>query len=122
VANGNTQGVEAKLWAMADALRNNMDAAEYKHVVLGFGLGAPADRAKDILGQVYEYFLAQFALICSPANNKVGPLLNPRHVEGRAFFHHVVSKVRLTKRDKQHGILRFDCYIAVANRKPKFLL
>lgn len=32
--NGNGQGVEAKLWAMADALRNNMDAAEYKHVVL----------------------------------------------------------------------------------------
>ena len=28
-------GFEAKLWAAADALRSNMDAAEYKHVVLG---------------------------------------------------------------------------------------
>jgi type I restriction enzyme M protein len=28
-------GFEAKLWAAANALRNNMDAAEYKHVVLG---------------------------------------------------------------------------------------
>src|SRR5437879_9799738 len=28
-------GFEANLWAAADALRNNMDAAEYKHVVLG---------------------------------------------------------------------------------------
>jgi len=28
-------GFEYKLWAAADALRNNMDAAEYKHVVLG---------------------------------------------------------------------------------------
>jgi type I restriction enzyme M protein len=28
-------GFEAKLWQAADALRNNMDAAEYKHVVLG---------------------------------------------------------------------------------------
>ena len=28
-------GFEAKLWAAADALRNNMDAAEYKHEVLG---------------------------------------------------------------------------------------
>jgi type I restriction enzyme M protein len=28
-------GFEVKLWAAADALRNNMDAAEYKHVVLG---------------------------------------------------------------------------------------
>src|SRR5436853_4990840 len=28
-------GVEAKLWLAADKLRSNMDAAEYKHVVLG---------------------------------------------------------------------------------------
>src|SRR5215510_10285304 len=33
--NGTTLGFEAKLWQAADALRNNMDAAEYKHVVLG---------------------------------------------------------------------------------------
>ena len=30
-----TIGFEAKLWIAADKLRNNMDAAEYKHVVLG---------------------------------------------------------------------------------------
>ena len=30
-----TNGFEAKLWLTADKLRNNMDAAEYKHVVLG---------------------------------------------------------------------------------------
>src|SRR5436309_4747545 len=34
-SNGDTVGFEAKLWQAADALRNNMDAAEYKHVVLG---------------------------------------------------------------------------------------
>src|SRR5437660_11833174 len=33
--NGTLLGFEAKLWAAADALRNNMDAAEYKHVALG---------------------------------------------------------------------------------------
>ena len=33
--NGATVGHEAELWAMADALRGSMDAAEYKHVVLG---------------------------------------------------------------------------------------
>ena len=33
--NGVTLGFEAKLWQAADKLRNNMDAAEYKHVVLG---------------------------------------------------------------------------------------
>jgi len=32
---GANLGFEAKLWQMADGLRNNMDAAEYKHVVLG---------------------------------------------------------------------------------------
>ena len=36
VGNASVVGVdETKLWSMADALRNNMDAAEYKHVVLG---------------------------------------------------------------------------------------
>ena len=30
-----TLGCEAELWRMADALRGSMDAAEYKHVVLG---------------------------------------------------------------------------------------
>jgi type I restriction-modification system DNA methylase subunit len=30
-----TLGFEATLWAAADALRGSMDAAEYKHVVLG---------------------------------------------------------------------------------------
>jgi type I restriction enzyme M protein len=28
-------GFEAKLWLAADRLRSNMDAGEYKHVVLG---------------------------------------------------------------------------------------
>ena len=32
---GATIGYEAELWAMADTLRGSMDAAEYKHVVLG---------------------------------------------------------------------------------------
>ena len=33
--NGATLGFEATPWQAADKLRNNMDAAEYKHVVLG---------------------------------------------------------------------------------------
>ena len=32
---GATTGYEAELWRMADTLRGSMDAAEYKHVVLG---------------------------------------------------------------------------------------
>ena len=34
-SNGANLGFETKMWAAADKLRNNMDAAEYKHVVLG---------------------------------------------------------------------------------------
>jgi type I restriction enzyme M protein len=180
--NGDGAGLAAKLWAAADALRNNMDAAEYKHVVLGLiflkyisdafeakhaeldaqrgegadpedpdeyraenifwvpkearwsflkanapqptigttidaamdaierdnpslkgvlprdygrpgldkqrlgqlinlvsdiGLGGPADRARDVLGQVYEYFLAQFA---SAEGKKGGQFYTPSHV------------------------------------------
>ena len=35
--NGNSAdiGFEQKIWSAADVLRGNMDAAEYKHVVLG---------------------------------------------------------------------------------------
>jgi hypothetical protein len=33
--NGTVLGFEKKLWELADKLRSNMDAAEYKHVVLG---------------------------------------------------------------------------------------
>ena len=183
MANGTFVAIdEAKLWSMADALRNNMDAAEYKHVVLGLiflkyisdafeskhaeleaqrdqganpedpdeyraasifwvpkearwahlkdnapqpkigtivdeamtaierdnvslksvlpkdysrpgldkqrlgqlinlvsdiGLGSPADRAKDVLGRVYEYFLAQFA---SAEGKKGGQFYTPSHV------------------------------------------
>jgi type I restriction enzyme M protein len=180
--NGGKAGLEAALWAAADALRNNMDAAEYKHVVLGLiflkyisdafeakhaelaaqtrdgadpedpdeyravsifwvpkearwqhlkasapqpaigtivddamsaierdnpslknvlpkdfgragldkqrlgqlinlvsdiGLGSPADRAKDVLGQVYEYFLARFA---SAEGKKGGQFYTPSRV------------------------------------------
>src|SRR5260370_14330111 len=34
-SNGATLGFEQALWAAADKLRGHMDAAEYKHVVLG---------------------------------------------------------------------------------------
>ncbi|MCB9705287.1 MAG: type I restriction-modification system subunit M [Myxococcales bacterium] len=163
-------GFEAKLWQAADKLRNNMDAAEYKHVVLGLiflkyisdafeaargpggedpppgatffvpvaarwatlaghatsatigamidaamgaieranpslrgvlprhyerldldrerlgelvllvgtiGLGAPEDRARDVLGRVYEYFLTSFA---AAEGKNGGQFYTPRSV------------------------------------------
>src|SRR5437868_7106196 len=47
------------------------------NVVSDIGLGSPADRAKDILGRVYEYFLAQFA---SAEGKKGGQFYTPSHV------------------------------------------
>lgn len=44
-----TQELEKTLWATADKLRNNMDAAEYKHVVLGLiFLKYISDRFEDL--------------------------------------------------------------------------
>ena len=37
------QPVEQVLWAAADKLRKNMDAAEYKHIVLGLIFLTPHD-------------------------------------------------------------------------------
>lgn len=56
MANGSVAGIdEAKLWSMADALRNNMDAAEYKHVVLGLIF---LKYISDVFEARYEYLRA----------------------------------------------------------------
>ena len=47
------------------------------NLVSDLGLGSPADRAKDVLGRVYEYFLAQFA---SAEGKKGGQFYTPSHV------------------------------------------
>lgn len=49
--NGANLGFEAKMWMAADKLRNNMDAAEYKHVVLGFIF---LKYVSDVFREVYD--------------------------------------------------------------------
>src|SRR6266498_1275037 len=100
--NGANVGYEAELWQMADALRGSMDAADYKHVVLGLiflkyisdafdkqrlgqlidlisniKVGDSEARSKDVLGRIYEYFLSQFA---SAEGKKGGEFYTPRSV------------------------------------------
>ena len=64
---GANLGFEAKLWAAADALRNNMDAAEYKHVVLGliflkFASDKFEERRKELVAEGKEKWVLYVAL------------------------------------------------------------
>ncbi len=54
--NGTTVGYEAQLWQMADALRGSMDAAEYKHVVLGLIF---LKYISDAFGEQHEKLMAE---------------------------------------------------------------
>ena len=45
---GANLGFEATLWSAADKLRGHMDAAEYKHVVLGLNMPTTAARALEV--------------------------------------------------------------------------
>ena len=56
--NGATLGFEATLYQAADKLRNNMDAAEYKHVVLGLIF---LKYISDSFEEKYNFLLQQFA-------------------------------------------------------------
>ena len=51
-------GFEAKLYQAADKLRNNMDAAEYKHVVLGLIF---LKYISDSFEERYNFLLQEFA-------------------------------------------------------------
>ncbi len=49
------QPVEQVLWAAADKLRKNMDAAEYKHIVLGLiFLKYISDNFKELFDKLSE--------------------------------------------------------------------
>ena len=56
--NGATLGFEATLWQAADKLRNNLDAAEYKHVVLGLIF---LKYISDTFEEQYDLLLKEYA-------------------------------------------------------------
>ena len=56
--NESTLGFEAKLYQAADKLRNNMDAAEYKHVVLGLIF---LKYISDTFEERHDFLLREFA-------------------------------------------------------------
>ena len=83
--NNKEEPLEKQLWKAADKLRKNIDAAEYKHIVLGLiflryisdALGDAKARSADVLGHVFEYFLGEFALA---EGKKGGQFYTPRSV------------------------------------------
>jgi type I restriction-modification system DNA methylase subunit len=73
------KALDKRMWTAADKLRSNLDAAVYKHVVLGLifliatiPFHHETLHAKDILGHVYEYFLGEFSI----AEGKSGAAAN----------------------------------------------
>jgi len=87
------QNLEKTLWAAADKLRNNMDAAEYKHVVLGLiFLKYISDAFDSIIplfeneiGQTWENVSADVKDIClSERVFYVPPSSRWRYLQGRA--------------------------------------
>ena len=87
-------GFEAKLWLAADKLRNNMDAAEYKHVVLGLiflkyisdtlGIILCADKDAtmvrySVLSESQQLFASKYRLIL-PSEEELQSELERRHV------------------------------------------
>src|SRR6266511_4039675 len=63
------------------------------NLVSDIALGAPADRAKDTLGRVYEYFLSQFA---KAENKKSDQFYTPRHIV------HVLIEMLAPYKGRQH--------------------
>src|SRR6266404_6250539 len=87
-------GFEAKLWQAADALRNNMDAAEYKHVVLGL----------IFLKYISDAFEAKHAELDAPARRRRRPgrpgrVSRREHLLGAAGSPLVISQGRSTPAD-----------------------
>ena len=73
--NTTLQGVLPKDYARPGLDKQSL--GQLINLVSDIALGSPADRARDMLGRVYEYFLSQFA---SAEGKKGGQFYTPAHV------------------------------------------
>src|SRR5437867_8232865 len=81
---GSTVGYEARLWQMADALHGSMDAAEYKHVVLGL----------IFLKYISDAFEAQHAQGADPEDPDEYRALNIFWVPSEARWAHLKAQAK----------------------------
>ena len=68
---GSHLGFEATLWATADKLRGSLDAAEYKHVVLGLTKGEESRTLASLRGTLPRTFSGLSGKLRMPAAAKV---------------------------------------------------
>ena len=88
---GATVGYEAELWRMADALRGSMDAAEYKHVVLGLIF---LKYISDAFEEQHAALQAERALGADPEDPDEYRAQNIFWVPPKARWHHLEAQAR----------------------------
>ena len=110
----NLVGFEAKLWSAADALRSNMDAAEYKHVVLGLIF---LKYISDAFEEKHAQLEAQLAEGADPEDRDEYVSLNIFWVPPEARW----AKLKANARQPTIGKLIDDAMVAV-ERDNKTLL
>ena len=123
-SNGATLGFEAKLWQAADLLRNNLDAAQYKHVVLGLIF-------LKYISDAFEERRAELARLCAdPSSDYFTESAEIRHavledrdeyrsqnvfwVPGPARW----EKLRVAATQPEIGRLVDDAMIAIEHENP----
>ncbi len=111
-SNGGDLGFEDKLFKAADKLRNNMDAAEYKHVVLGLVF----------LKYISDAFEELHARLVAEADQGADPESRDEYVAERVFW--VPKEARwphIQANAKQAGIgqLIDDAMVAIERDNPK---
>jgi type I restriction enzyme M protein len=90
--NGANLGFEPTLWAAADKLRNNMDAAEYKHVVLGLIF---LKYISDAFKERHDQLLAEKSQGADPEDPDEYRAANVFWVPKEARWAHLQSKAKL---------------------------
>ena len=88
---GATVGYEAELWEMADALRGSMDAAEYKHVVLGLIF---LKYISDAFEEQHERLVAELASGADPEDPDEYRALSIFWVPREARWQHLKAQAR----------------------------
>jgi type I restriction enzyme M protein len=94
-SNGANLGFEAKMWTAADKLRNNMDAAEYKHVVLGLIF---LKYISDVFSEVYDELLNDPEKLSDPEDKDEYKARNVFWVPAKARWDTLQRRSRLLRR------------------------